>query len=81
MGTWSEARGLRNSPRLCEADLSFEAHNEVWKGDREHIRNTIVGERYQELVTLGIKESRSLHNLQNEVAREELQQAAKSQRN
>jgi hypothetical protein len=63
------------------SDLSFEAHNEVWKGDREHIRNTIVGERYQEAVTAAIKESKALQELQNEVAKEELQQAAKSQRN
>lgn len=28
------------------SNLTFEAHNEVWKGDREHIRNTIIGERY-----------------------------------
>ena len=63
------------------SDLSFEAHNEVWKGDREHIRNTIVGERYQEVVTAAIKESKALQQLQHEVAREELEQAAKSERN
>ncbi len=63
------------------SDLSFEAHNEVWKGDREHIRNTIVGERYQEAVTAAIKESKALQDLQHEVAREELQQAARSERN
>ena len=63
------------------SDLSYEAHNEVWKGDREHIRNTIVGERYQEVVTAAIKESKALQELQQEVAREELQQAAKSERN
>jgi hypothetical protein len=61
--------------------LTFEAHNEVWKGDREHVRNTIVGERYQELVTASIKVSKTLQDLQNEVAREELDQAAKSGRN
>ncbi len=61
--------------------LSFEAHNEIWKGDREHIRNTIIGERYQDAVTVTIKESKALQDLQNEVAKEELQQAAKSQRN
>jgi hypothetical protein len=63
------------------SDLSYEAHNEIWKGDREHIRNTIVGERYQEVVTAAIKESKALQDLQHEVAREELQQAAKSERN
>lgn len=63
------------------SELSFEAHNEIWKGDREHIRNTIVGERYQEIVRAAIKESKALKDLQEEVAREELQQATKSQRN
>ena len=62
------------------SDLTFEAHNEVWKGDREHIRNTIVGERYQDAVTTAIKTSQALIELQNEVAREELEQAAKTER-
>jgi hypothetical protein len=62
------------------SNLSFEAHNEVWKGDREHIRNTIVGERYQEVVTAAIKTSQALIDLQNEIAREELKQAAKTER-
>jgi hypothetical protein len=61
--------------------LSFEAHNEIWKGDREHVRDTIVGERYKEAVTAAIKESKALQDLQAEVAREELQQATKTQRN
>jgi hypothetical protein len=63
------------------SDLSFEAHNEVWKGDREHVRDTIVGERYKDAVTAAIKESKALQDLQNEVALEELRQAAKSERN
>ncbi len=62
------------------SDLTFEAHNEVWKGDREHIRNTIIGERYQDAVTTAIKMSQALVDLQNEVAREELEQAAKTER-
>jgi hypothetical protein len=63
------------------SNLTFETHNDVWKGDREHIRNTIVGEHYQDLVTSAIKESDALKKLQNEVAREELEQATKSERN
>jgi hypothetical protein len=63
------------------SDLSFEAHNEVWKGDREHVRETIVGERYKDAVTAAIKESKALQELQSEVAREELQQAATSEPN
>jgi hypothetical protein len=62
------------------SDLTFEAHNEIWKGDREHIRNTIIGERYQDVVTTAIKTSQALIDLQNEVAREELEQAAKTER-
>jgi hypothetical protein len=63
------------------SNLTFDAHNEIWKGDREHVRDTIVGERYKDTVTTIIKESKALHDLQNEVALEELQQAAKSERN
>ncbi|MBI3345083.1 MAG: hypothetical protein HY028_09575 [Gammaproteobacteria bacterium] len=63
------------------SNLSFSAHNDVWKGDREHIRNTIVGERYRELVTATIKESIVLKELQIKVAREEMESAAKTERN
>ena len=37
------------------------------EGDREHIRNTIVGERYQEVVTAAIKESKALQELQHKL--------------
>jgi hypothetical protein len=37
--------------------LSFSAHNEIWKGDREHISNTLDGEHYLDLVTKTIRES------------------------
>jgi hypothetical protein len=63
------------------SNLSFAAHNDVWKGDREHIRNTIVGERYREVVTATIKESPALKELQMKVAREEMERAAKTERN
>jgi hypothetical protein len=63
------------------SNLSEGAHNDIWKGDREHIRNTIVGERYRELVTTQIKESKALADLQQQVAEEEMERAAKSQRN
>ena len=63
------------------SNLTFDAHNEIWKGDREHVRDTIVGERYKDAVTAAIKESKALQDLQNEVALEELQQAVKSERN
>lgn len=63
------------------SNLTEGAHNDVWKGDREHIRNTIVGERYRELVTAQIKESKALAALQQQVAAEEMERAAKSERN
>jgi hypothetical protein len=63
------------------SDLSFEAHNDVWKGDREHVRDTIVGERYKQIITEEIGKSEALKEFQNEVALEELAQAAKTERN
>src|SRR5262249_39239501 len=56
--------------------LTFAAHNDIWKGDREHIRNTIVGEQYRELVTAAIRESQALKELQLDIGSEELRQAA-----
>lgn len=61
--------------------LTFAAHNDVWKGDREHIRNTIIGELYRELVSTTIRESESLKALQMHVAREELDRAKTDQGN
>lgn len=61
--------------------LSFETHNDVWKGDREHVRDTMVGERYKEVVTEEIEKSEALKKFQNDVALEELAQAAKTERN
>jgi hypothetical protein len=40
------------------SNLTFDAHNEIWKGDREHVRDTIVGERYKDTVTTIIKNRR-----------------------
>jgi hypothetical protein len=62
------------------SNLHFSAHNEVWKGDREHLRKTLLGERYTELVTATIKESQTLKDLQAKVAQQELETAAKSER-
>ncbi|MEM7213996.1 MAG: hypothetical protein AAF423_00530 [Pseudomonadota bacterium] len=61
--------------------LSFAGHNEVWKGDREHIRNTVDGETYRELVTKTIRESEALKELQQKVAQEELEKASKAESN
>lgn len=63
------------------SELSEEAHNLIWKGDREHINNTIMGERYKEQVTAAIKESDTLKDLQHRFALEELSQASKDEPN
>ena len=63
------------------SNLTFSAHNGVWKGDREHICNTQDGERYLEEVTRTIKESETLKALQAKVAAEELGRAAKTEGN
>jgi hypothetical protein len=63
------------------SDLTFSAHNEVWKGDREHISSTIDGERYRELVTKTIRESTALEEFQKKVAQEELERASKAESN
>lgn len=61
--------------------LTFRAHNEVWKGDREHISNTIDGEQYLLDVTETIKRSEALKELQNKIAKQELERATKAESN
>lgn len=63
------------------SNLTFSAHNEVWKGDREHISNTIVGERYVDRVTATIRESTALQELQKKIAQQELERASKAESN
>ena len=53
------------------SDLSEAAHNDVWKGDRENIRRTAVGQLYLEEVTNLIRGSEYLKELQQRIAREE----------
>lgn len=62
------------------SQLTFAAHNEVWKGDREHIRKTQLGERYTEMVTATIKTSEALKDLQAKIAQQELDSASKTER-
>jgi hypothetical protein len=57
--------------------LTFLGHNEVWKADRESVRETQVGERYLNLIkdairSSGSKEDGVLRELQRDVVREEL---------
>ncbi len=52
--------------------LTYTAHNDVWKSDRESVRETQVGERYLAQVRAAIEGSAALKGLQERVAREEL---------
>lgn len=61
------------------SDLTFKAHNEVWKGDREHISNTLWGERYKDAVTKIIQESEALKDLQQKIAQQELERTTESE--
>lgn len=61
--------------------LHFGVHNEVWKGDREHLSHTLLGEKYEEEVTRTIKDSDSLKALQTKIALQELETASKTERN
>ena len=58
------------------SDLSEAAHNDVWKGDRENIRRTSVGQLYMEEVTGLIRTSEYLRELQQRLAREETERIA-----
>lgn len=62
------------------SNLTFKAHNDVWKGDRENIRQTITGEKYLSVITDTLKNSESLKELQNRVAQEELKRVTDSGR-
>jgi hypothetical protein len=61
--------------------MSFGAHNEIWKGDREHVRETSLGQRYKELVAETIRESKMLKDLQHQIAQQELKKATQVQSN
>lgn len=56
---------------LDATDLSEAAHNDVWKGDRENVRATSVGQLYRDEVTKLITDSQYLKELQQRIAREE----------
>lgn len=53
------------------SDLSEAAHNDVWKGDRENVRRTVIGQLYLEEITNLIRGSEYLKELQQRIAREE----------
>ena len=58
------------------SSLSEAAHNDVWKGDRENVRATEVGQLYRNEVTRLITDSDYLKELQQRIAREETENLA-----
>lgn len=54
------------------SELTEQAHNDVWKGDRENIRHTRQGAKYVSAVTETIRNSQFLKDLQNRLREEEL---------
>lgn len=61
------------------SQLTREAHNDVWKGDREHLRETHMGDYYKSVVKEALQKSDILKELQQRIAREELTQATKKE--
>ena len=59
------------------SNLSESAHNDVWKGDRENIRATDIGQIYVDEVTKVIRDSQYLKELQQRIAREETENLAR----
>ena len=63
------------------SNLSDAAHNDVWKADRESVRETGKGGVYKDLVRDAIQNSRTLQDLQNVIAKEELKTAVDEKSN
>ncbi len=63
------------------SQLKFGAHNDIWKGDREHVSNTTLGEKYKNEITKVIRESEALKELQNKIAQQEFELAKDSESN
>ena len=57
--------------------LKDKAHQDIWKGDRESIRETLQGENYKEEIKEKLEKSDVLKNLHHRIAREALDSAAK----
>ena len=53
------------------ATFSESAHNDVWKGDRENIRETEIGQLYKTEIARLLLDSEYLKELQQRIAREE----------
>ena len=59
------------------SELSESAHNDVWKGDRETIRQTEIGEHYEAKITDAIRNSNALKRLEERRRNEKTEQLAK----
>lgn len=59
------------------SELNEAAHNDVWKGDRETIRQTEVGAYYESRITRTIRNSNALKKLEERIRNEETEQLAK----
>ena len=62
------------------SDLTESAHNDVWKGDRETIRQTEIGRHYESQITEAIRSSTSLKHLEDQIRNEETEQLANQAR-
>ena len=64
------------------SELTEMSHNEVWKGDRENIRINHMGKTYKDVVTKAIRESAILKELQERLARKDVdEKVARTTRN
>ncbi len=63
------------------SNLTDAAHNDVWKADRESVRETGKGGVYKDLVRDAIQNSKTLQDLQNVIAKEELKTAVDEKSN
>lgn len=63
------------------SDLTDAAHNDVWKADRESVRETGKGGIYKDVVRDTIQRSEILEKLQVEIAKEELKTAVDEKSN
>ena len=59
------------------SDMTEAAHNDVWKGDRETIRQTQIGRLYESQVQDAIRNSEPLRKLEEKIAIEETSHLAK----
>lgn len=62
------------------SNLTEAGHNDVWKGDRETIRETNIGQLYKNEITDLIASNHELKELQYKIALEEIEQISKTNR-